>query len=127
MLQLAKKDGTPIKVFDSYTELYQHITHQEYAKLGKSPPESWKTGWSFQVLSPENVAHLINTLKKSYNEKLLCDAWHRQLPFVEICEGNYEKVHQVIVEPNVNIEALREDWCHDYCKAHGMDITEPNQ
>ena len=125
MLELTKQDGTPIKAFDGYIELSQYITHQEHAKLGKSPPESWKTGWSFRVLSPDNVAHLINTLKKSYNEKLLYDAWHRQLPFVEVCEGK-EKVHQVIVEPNVNIEALREDWCHYYCEAHGMDITKVN-
>ena len=124
MLVLSKNDGTPIASFESFGELCQHITTQENSKLLPGHPEFGKSFWGFLVLSPERIANLINTLKKSYDEKILYDAWHRQLSIVEICEGNYEKVHQVIVEPNVNIEALREDWCVDYCEANGMSLTK---
>ena len=127
MLVLSKKDGTRIKEFENYQELYRYIDHQEGLRHRHSHPESWQSCWSFQVLWPEDIAHLINTLKKTYDEKMLYEAWHRQLPLVETCEGNYEKVHQVIVEANVNIEALREDWCEDYCAAHGLTVTKSDQ
>ena len=127
MLILTKKGDTGKNLFENYEELCKHITDEENSKLRKSHPESWQSCWSFQVLWPERVANLINTLKKTYDEKMLYEAWHRQLPLVEICEGDYEKVHQVIVEANVNIEALREDWCKDYCKAHGMVVTKSEQ
>ncbi|WP_032113578.1 hypothetical protein [Candidatus Paracaedibacter symbiosus] len=50
-----------------------------------------------------------------------------QLAVVEMCEGDYKNIRQIIVTPNINVEGLREDWCLDYCHAHDMSVTTSDQ
>ncbi len=127
MLVLTKKDGTPIAVFENYPELYQHIRNQENSKLLESHPEFGQSFWSFLVHLPERIPELINTLKKDHDVEVLREAWRQQLSVVEMCEGDFKNIRQILVTPNINIDALREDWCLDYCDAHGMSVTESDE
>jgi hypothetical protein len=124
MLTLYRKDGTPIGSFGNFGEVYLHIAHQEELKCRDDHSESWKRPWSFQVLSPERVGNLINTLNKTYDEGILLEAWNRRLGLIEICEGKYPNVYLRLLEPGVSVEILKEDWCIDYCIAHEMDIRK---
>lgn len=123
MLILSKNDGTPIASFENYQELYRHITYKENLKLMEDHLEFGQSSWSFLILSPERIGELIDTLKKDYDETILFEAWRQQLPIIEMCEGDYTNIRQILVTPNINIEGLREDWCLGYCHAYDMSIT----
>jgi hypothetical protein len=124
MLNLFKNDGTPVKTFEDYLALYLYITHQENLKLFPDHPEFGTSCWNFSVLSPERIARLIQILKKEYDLALLLQARDQKLSMIEICEGDYRHIAQILVTPDVDIADLRDDWCLAYCKEHGMFATE---
>lgn len=124
---ILSKNGNPVSQFKNYRELYRYITSQENAKLLKGPSGFEQSWWSFLFLSPARIAELIHTLRKEYDEKILMEAQQQQLAIVEICEGNYKDIRQILVTPNINVEALREDWCVDYCDAHGMTVIKDDE
>jgi hypothetical protein len=123
MLNLFKNDGTLLKVFEGYRDLYLYITHEENRKLFKNHPEFSTPAWSFSILSPEQVARLIQALEKDYDMLLLFEAWERKLPMIEIGEGKYQEVTQILVTPDIDVEGFRDGWCLAYCKAHGLYAT----
>ena len=119
-----KNDGTPIKSFENYKELYKHIRDQENMKLLESHPEFGKTGWRFTLLSPEEVAERYKSLEKRYDLKTLSRALREKSGIIETYEGDGNSPHLVVASPRVDIEGFRKDFCDDYCYAHGMSIHE---
>ena len=124
MLSLNKKDGTPIKSFDDYRELYLHIKDIENLKLLRDHPEFSDANWSFMVLSPWRVIELRNTLKKEYDQETLDTAIREGSGIIEICVGDITDPHLIINSPGVDLEGFRKEFCEDYCDAHSMEITE---
>ena len=124
MLNLFKTDGTPVKVFEEYRDLYQYITHAESLKMFETHPDFGTSAWSFSVLSPERVARLIQTLQKDYDMMLLFEAWDRGLSMLELCEGDDQGIVQILVTPDIDVEKLRNKWCLAWCQAHGLYATE---
>ena len=124
MLQLSKNDGTLIALFEDYQTLYQHIMHEENFKLFQYHPQFPKFPWSFIVFSPEGVAELIQTLQKKHDMELLYESWSRELPMLEICKGNYQDIELIPLTPEIDVEAMREDWCKAYCQSQEISVTE---
>ena len=124
---ILSKDGNPVSLFDNYKELYRYITNQENAKLLKIPFEPDQSCWSFLFLSPRKIAELIHTLRKGYNEQILMEAQKQELAIVEICEGDYKNIRQILVTPDINVEGLQEEWCLGYCHAHGMTVIKDDE
>jgi hypothetical protein len=83
-----------------------------------------KEPWSFLVLTPNRIAVLLSTLRKPHDPLLLQEAWEKQLTVVEVCKGDFKGLKQIKVEPGVDIEVLRKEWCLDYCQANGMTLWE---
>ena len=134
MLVLFKKDGTPIQSFANdkelyrplvhYRELCRHITYEENEKLFEDHPQFGQTMWSFLYISPQQVTDLVPTMKKKCDEKIFLEAHLQGLGVVEACEGNLDHIRQILVTPDVNVEALRKEWCKKYCKVHGYGLFE---
>jgi hypothetical protein len=124
MLQLSKNDGTPIKSFENYRELYLHINHIEHMKLLPNHPEFGQSGWSFMVLSPMRVMELQKTLQKEYDREALDRAVKEGSGIIEMCIGDIRNPHLIINSAGVDVEGFRKDWCDDYCDAHEMTIKE---
>ena len=117
------KDGKPIDTFDDYRQLCLHIMHWENGKLLKSPPDL-RSEWNFYVLSPLQIRELMDTLKKQYDESILQEAWHQQLPLIERCEGDFKNPKLIMATPDIDVEGQRKDWCLKYCKAHDLAVSE---
>lgn len=126
MLALFKKDGTSIKLFTNYNDLYLHITHEENAKIFENYPHFASSKWRFEYLSPQRITELLNMLNRTYDEKTLLEAWRQRLAVVDRCEGDCERAWQTLVTPNVDVEGLREEWCEDYCMDHGYVLVKPS-
>ena len=124
MLNLGKEDGTTVKTFDDYRDLYLYIKDVENRKLLLGHPEFGQSCWSFMVLSPLRVIELEHTLKKDYDPEILARAIREGKGIIEMCLGDITDLHLIINAPGVDIEGFRKDFCDDYCDAHGMTITE---
>ena len=86
--------------------------------------DAFKGPWSFLVLTPNRIAALLSTLNKPCNQEMLQEAWERQLTIVDVCKGDFKGVKQVVVQSAAQIEALQQEWCTDYCAAHGLSVKE---
>lgn len=67
---------------------------------------------------------LLSTLRKPYDSLMLQEAWEKQLTIVEVCKGNFKGLKQIMVEPCVDIETLRKEWCVEYCQANDLTVRE---
>jgi hypothetical protein len=134
MLILFKKDGTPIQSFTNYAELYRpfanykelyrYITHEENERLFEDHPQFSQTLWSFLYFSPQRVSAFLPAVKKKPDGKIFLEAYRLGLGVVEVCEGDLENVRQILVTADVDVEALRKEWCKKYCDAHGYLLSE---
>ena len=83
--------------------------------------------WNFVILDPNRIAALLSTLKKPYDHLMLQEAWEKQLTIVDVCKGDFKDLKQVVVHSAAQIEALQQDWCADYCAAHGLSLKETEE
>lgn len=118
-----KKDGTRIGTFQNYQELCRHIMHQENLMLFEDHPDFGQSRWSFSLLLPDRIPEIIKLVKKNHDVETLRVAWRQHLSVVVMCEGDIQNMRYILVTPNINVDALLEDWCIDYCHAHGITIT----
>jgi len=126
VLQLSKKDGTPITEFESYRELHQYIRNLENRKLVKDPLELGKTGWSFLIIPPDMVPELSRDLHKRDRLNNLPRALKEKQAIIEICPGNDNNSWLLPVSPDTDVEGFRQEFCEDYCDAHQLVIKECN-
>ena len=123
MLKLTKKDGALVAPFENYQEALRYITDKENVKLLRNHPEFNQLSWGFLFLSPQKVAEAIHIARWGYDEDFFLDAWEQQVPIVAMCEGNPQNIHRQLIGRTANVDALREDWCKDYCTDHGMILS----
>ena len=83
-----------------------------------------RRGWSFVEYSPEMVVHLYHSWKKCFpNPKVnpgVKQAYEQGLSLLEICRDDYDNPHYIPVVPDLNIDALKKQWCLDYCYSHHL-------
>jgi hypothetical protein len=120
------KDGIQIGVFETYRELYLHIMHIENAKLLEDHPQ-YQFGepqWSFSVNSPQQIAQQFHNREKQYDVSIMLEAFERKLNLLEICQGDYKKLTQVILTPDIDLESARQKWIDLYCEEHNFVVVD---
>jgi hypothetical protein len=122
MLELYRKDGTPLLSFEGYKELHKGLTYIEGMKLFEGHEGFGKSAWGFLVFTPDKIWQYFNSLKATYGIEILKEALMRNVPLIEISEGDYNNARKVLGESDAHVEALREKWCYKYCVAHGMVV-----
>jgi hypothetical protein len=113
-----------MELFENDLELYKYIRDTENQKMFDDHPEFKKCPWTFSLFSPERVGILIRNLKKVHKPEILEEAWQKQLGLIEICKGDYNNLTEIILTPDINEEALRKNWCKEYCEAHQLILEE---
>jgi hypothetical protein len=86
-----------------------------------------KNPWNFLILDANRIAVLLNTLRKPYDHIMLQEAWEKDQTVIDICKGNFQDLQQIVIQSGDQIEDLRQDWCHDYCAAHGFSLTQTEE
>lgn len=89
--------------------------------------EHIKNPWNFFILTPNKIAALPSTLRKSYDHLMLQEAWEKQLTMIDVCKGDFKDLKQILVQSTAQIKALQKEWCRDYCIAHGMSVEETKE
>lgn len=123
------KIETPMGLFKNYNQLFESICEMDSAvkkgKLYPTHPQIEGSNWSFVVFSPDMVAALYpftpamdSNIKKAYDE---------QLSLLEIYTGDYMTPRYLALTPSVNVDELKQKWCHDYCAFYNIDICETEE
>ena len=78
--------------------------------------------WNFTVHSPARVVALYRCATTIDPE--LQKAYDEQLSLLETCTGDYKNPQYIALAPSVDVYALKRKWCHDYCRVHGLALSE---
>ncbi len=123
MIEVQSNERSRKEWFQSYDDLFNHITRQEYLSMAANPNPNFTTmNWRFTIYAGERVELYFAHLKdKSTSIKEACD---QKLPLIEICTNDFTRPEYVVVTPKLDMLPLKKKWVLDYCKAHNMVITE---
>jgi hypothetical protein len=123
MIIIINEHKTTVTSFASYWDVFQHIEHLEKSRQTRNPllPD-----WSFTVHPYQRAlqfhAYIEETLKTGIGAK----DDRRALSILEVCQGNAGKVSLLPITPDLNVDALKEEWCQAYLRARGYFSLQPD-
>ena len=123
MIWIFKSDRASASFCENYEDLFQYIREKENIK---SLEDQLMFGhpWSFSTFTPQQVSTVYHNMKQSQPKKILKKAHLKKLGLIEIYRGDPQKCKEVLVMLDLDIEALKKEWCLEYCAAHGYIVTE---
>lgn len=118
MIQVFGSNKEAIGQFKNYDELSKYINAIENSKLMEHGSHSLGEIWSFALHTNKRLSYIYyKTLERSFS-KVGKEAFEQELDLIEIYKGDFMDPIQVPVTPDVNVQELKENWCHEYCDAH---------
>jgi len=117
MIKLLNKDGSLVSEFEGEDALFRYLQASLNAAGGQEAQR-----WQFTQNPPEDFVTLI---KEREEASLIYKAWQAYLEerdFIIIGTGNAKKLSLFVVTPDLNVAALKREWCKMYCAAFGMPI-----
>lgn len=123
MIWIFKSDRASASFCENYEDFFQYIREKESIK---SLEDQLMFGhpWSFATFTPQQVSTIYLNMKQSQPTKILKKAHLKKLGLLEIYRGDPQKCKEVLITPDVDIEALKWEWCLEYCNTHGYIVTE---
>jgi len=115
MLTILNQRNNKSLSFKNYEQLYKNFTDCEKARRSIDAPQTLR-GWTFTRHSYQRVLSFCQYVIRQKREK-------KGLDVLEICQGE-QKPLLIPVTPTTNIAALKKQWCHAYCEAHGFQLEE---
>ena len=52
------------------------------------------------------------------------EAYEKEVGLIAICRGDFESQIEILDTPDLDKEALKKQWCLDYCVAHDYVVVE---
>lgn len=101
-------------------DFFQYIQEVENLKLFEDHPNFGETNWSFILFTPQQASSLYSNKKTSDTQ----ESNKKKFGFIQICQGDYQNPLEVLLTPELDIGALKKQWCLDYCKVHGYVVME---
>ena len=112
--------------FNNYDKLFDFLAQMDSeikdGKLFESYLQFEGRSWSFVIYPPDRVAAPYKFAITIDPE--LQEAHDQQLSLLEICAGDYKNPQYIAVTPNIDVGGLKRIWCHDYCRVHGLALSE---
>ena len=121
MIKITPPNGES-RIFENYHEVCEYInTIERTGELG-----SGKAGWRFIRRRHDTLQSLYyrNPSLKDYLTSREREAVEKQQGLIEILKGGWETVIQILYTTHLDLEALKRDWCKEYCAGHGLKISE---
>lgn len=116
MIEVKTQDGD--KLFKGYSELCNYINRIENIKALYSENKPWSfVRRRYETLCFLHERNISLTLKEH-------EAIEKKRGLIEIVKGNREHITQILFSRYFDIEALKRDWCYEYCIEHGLQISE---
>lgn len=122
MIKIITTNGES-KLLANYHDVCNYINSVER----RNALEKGKIDWFFTSRGYETLSYLYYrnpTLSKEFFTHKEKEAIKNRVGLVEILKGGMENCTQILFNLNLDLEALKRKWCHEYCKAHGIKICE---
>lgn len=115
-------NGGEHKLFTDYHQVCDYINTIEKRKALESKEETW-----IFVRRRYETLHLLYYRNPSLKDFLTLkerEAVEKETGLIEIVKGDREHMIQLLFSSYLDIEPLKRDWCRDYCKTHGLTLSE---
>lgn len=124
MIQVFGSNKEAIGHFNNYDDLFKHISSVENSKLAECSSRSLGEIWNFALYTNKRLSYIYyKTLERSFS-KIGKEAFEQELDLIEIYKGDFQSPLQIPVTPDVNVQELKESWCHEYCDAHNYLLVD---
>lgn len=80
--------------------------------------------WRFVIHPPVRVKHLCRLKDPEHITLTESIALEKSLGLIEMRRGNNAPLRQVVMTPDVDVEAYRKIWCTEYFQAKGYAVFE---
>lgn len=118
MIMIEVKTQNGDKLFKGYNEFCNYINGIEGIKALCSEHKPWSfVRRRYETLCFLNERDISLTPKEQ-------EAIEKKRGLIEIVKGNREHITQILFSRYFDIEALKRDWCYEYCLAHDFQISE---
>lgn len=121
MIKISLTNGEH-KLFTNYHQVCDYINALERRKVLKPEEETW----SFTRRRYETLHSLYyrNPSLKNFLTLKEKEAVEKEMGLIEIVKGNRGHIIQFLFRSCLDIEPLKRDWCKEYCKVHGLMLSE---
>ena len=120
MIWVFKSDKASAGYCESYEDLFQYINEKEKLKLLEGQTE-FERPWNFTFFTHQQVSA---NVKQFQPTEIVKEAQERKLGFIEICHGDLQDRIEILVTQDIDIGALKKQWCLEYCDAHHYIVVE---
>lgn len=82
-----------------------------------------RQNWQFTRYSHKLLAKFAEEMREESRTYMEWQACRQEQDMMFICMGDANNPSLRLVTPDLNIRALRNEWCQRYCKAHNMYLV----
>jgi len=119
MVKLINRDGSVAGQFEGEGDLFSYIV-QQTANTGDGKGTQ---GWRFTYSSHQHLERLVREMGKKSLIFMAHQACQKKRALITVGAGDANNLSFFIATPDLNIAALRREWCKRYCAAHGLRIV----
>ena len=117
MIKLLTKDGSLLGQFEEEGGLFSYIL------AALNTPNGEGTGdWRFTYHSHRYLEGFIEKMGGKPLVYMTCKACQQGRDLITLATGDGQNPNYLIVTPDLNVAALRREWCKEYCASHGLRI-----
>ena len=122
MIKLISSNSKKYELFQDYHQLCDYINKAEMLKGLRSD----KTVWRFTYRKYETLSFLYHRAPSlmEFCTPIEKEALDKKLGLIEIVKGDEKNITQILLNRSTYKESIKRDWCHEYCKEHGLTISE---
>jgi hypothetical protein len=110
---------------ENYDELFHYISlkplEEDYTEFEQIP---FERPWSFTFFTPQQVSVIYANTQQSLLTEIAKEAYEKEVGFIEICQGGFEDPIEILGTPDIDMEALKKQWCLAYCDAHDYIVID---
>lgn len=110
---------------ENYDELFRYISlkllEEDHAEFEKIP---FERPWSFAFFTPQQVSVIYDNTQQSLLTEIAKEAYEKEVGFIEICQGGFEDPIEILGTPDIDMEALKKQWCLAYCDAYDYIVID---
>lgn len=112
---------------DAYQEIKTVNTEEQlflYLKESfRTLDEQAKQNWRFAQYSHKLLAPFVKEMQEEAFVRMAWQACQQENDLIVMSTGDGENPSLFIETPDLDVAALRKEWCRRYCKAHKMYIV----
>lgn len=108
----------------NYDELHAIITKKENLKLLRPHAEYGQMPWSFTFFTSQQVSIIYADTPQALRTEVLKEAYKKGMGLVAMCQGDFGNPLEILGTSDIDIKALKKQWCLGYCDIHGYTVVE---